>query len=73
MDSGSAPSGASRNDIESRFPDAAGSADADRNAEIDRLKRAGVAAPATAIGFAELERFLDPYSVRDREAILASG
>jgi hypothetical protein len=50
-----------------------GSADANRNAEIDRLKRAGVAAPATAIGFAELERFLDPYSVRDREAILASG
>ena len=41
---------------------------AQRNAEVDRLERGRVAAPA-AIGFLERERLLDPQFARNRKAL----
>ena len=42
-----------------------------RDAEVYRLQRCRIAAPAAAIGLLECERLLDPQFVRHRQAILA--
>src|ERR1700682_5131272 len=46
---------------------------AQRNAEVYRLERRCIAAPAPAVGFLERECFLDSQFARNRKTVPASG